>query len=387
MKEWAKAALLVGVWAACVFVPFAHPALRGATLEAFLLLKDYAKEHVLFCLVPAFFIAGAISVLLGKGAVMRYLGAGAKRVTAYAVASVSGGILAVCSCTVLPLFAGIYARGAGLGPATAFLYSGPAINILAIVLTARVLGWRIGLARALGAVLFAVLVGLIMSLIFRKDEAERAVPSTDDADEGPPVRRSVLFLATLIGVLVLATWAKPAEPTGVMHLIYSAKWFLVAAFGATATWLAFRWFDRDEREIWVGETWMYAKMILPLLFAGVFVAGFLLGRPDTDAGLIPGRWVADLVGGNSVLANLAASVSGALMYFATLTEIPILQTLLGQGMGEGPALALLLAGPAVSLPNLLVIRAVIGTKKALAYAAIVVVLSTAAGWVYGTIVS
>jgi len=387
MREFTKFVLLAVVWAACVFVPFAHPAIRAATLEAFLLLADYAKEHVLFCLVPAFLIAGAIAVFLSKGAVMRYLGAGAARVTAYAVASVSGGVLAVCSCTVLPLFAGIYARGAGLGPATAFLYSGPAINILAIILTARVLGWRIGLARALGAVLFAVLVGLIMSFIFRRDEAERAVPPLDEGEEGPPVRRAVLFLAALVGVLVAATWAKPAEPTGVLHAIFTVKWVLVAFFGSLVTWFALRWFTSDEREIWLGETWSYAKMILPLLFAGVFVAGFLLGRPGTDAGLIPGRIVADLVGGNSLAANFAASVSGALMYFATLTEIPILEGLLGQGMGEGPALALLLAGPAVSLPNLLVIRSVIGTRKALAYAAVVVVLSTAAGWLYGAMVS
>jgi uncharacterized membrane protein YraQ (UPF0718 family) len=372
MKEWAKLAALAGVWAVCVWVPFSDPTLRGAALEAFLLLKDYAREHVLLCLVPAFFIAGAISVFLGKGAVMRYLGAGAKRITAYAVASISGGVLAVCSCTVLPLFAGIYSRGAGLGPATAFLYSGPAINVLAVILTAQVLGWRLGLARAIGAVLFAVLVGLVMALLFRRDEKARAAVPVEDAEDGVPVYRGVVFLGALVAVLILAT---------------RFHWSYGLAMAGLVVVLAYRWFDRDQREIWVSETWMYAKMILPLLFAGVLVAGFLLGRPGTDAGLIPGRFVAGLVGGNSVFANLVASVSGALMYFATLTEVPILQGLMGQGMGEGPALALLLAGPAVSLPNLLVIRSVIGTKKALAYAAVVVALSTLAGWFYGAIVS
>ncbi len=210
--------------------------------------------------------------------------------------------------------------------------------------------------------------------------------SGDDGD-GPPLGRSLLFLGGLVGVLVFATWARPAEPSGVMHAIWTAKWYLVAGFGGLVTWMALRRFTTDDREIWLGESWMYAKMILPLLFAGVFVAGLLLGRPGTDAGLIPGHIIADLVGGNSLMANLAASVSGALMYFATLTEIPILQGLMGQGMGEGPALALLLAGPAVSLPNLLVIRSVVGTKKALAYAGVVVVLSTVAGWLYGAIVS
>jgi uncharacterized membrane protein YraQ (UPF0718 family) len=319
--------------------------------------------------------------------VMKYLGSRAKKIVAYSVASVSGTILAVCSCTVLPLFAGIYKRGAGLGPATSFLYSGPAINILAIVLTARVLGWEIGLARAVGAILFAFLIGLLMALIFRKEEAERATgadPFGGDGD-GQPIARSGPFVAAMVGLLVFAAWGRPAERVGFAEAIWQVHWYLAGAFLLLTVFLAFRWFGREEREEWVLETWGFVKLILPLLFVGVMAAGLLLGRPGTDAGLIPARWIEGLVGGNSLFANFFASFTGALMYFATLTEVPILQGLLGQGMGQGPALALLLAGPALSLPNLLVIRGVLGTKKTLTYAGLVVVLSTIAGVIFGGI--
>ncbi|MBD3161128.1 MAG: permease [Candidatus Latescibacteria bacterium] len=387
MRERTKLLLIVGTFLACFFVPFGSPKVEGAILEMFHMLREYAREHVLTCLVPAFFIAGAIAVFLSQGAVMKYLGAEAKKVVAYSVASVSGTILAVCSCTVLPLFAGIYKRGAGLGPASAFLYSGPAINVLAIVLTARVLGWEIGLARAAGAVVFALVIGLLMALIFRKEEAERAAgadPFGGDGD-GQPISRAGPFVAAMVGLLIFAAWGRPAERVGFAEAIWQVHWYLAGAFLLLTVFLAFRWFDRDAREEWVQETWGFVKLILPLLFAGVMVAGLLLGRPGTDAGLIPAEWIEGLVGGNSLFANLFASLSGALMYFATLTEVPILQGLLGQGMGKGPALALLLAGPALSLPNLLVIRGVLGTKKTLTYAGLVVVLSTVAGVIYGGI--
>ncbi len=387
MKERTKLGLMAGVFALCYFVPFGDPKVRSAALESFLMLRDYAREHVLACLVPAFFIAGAIAVFLSQGAVMQYLGARARKLVAYSVASMSGTILAVCSCTVLPLFAGIYRRGAGLGPATAFLYSGPAINLLAIVLTARVLGWRLGLGRALGAVAFAFVVGLLMAFLFRKEEAERAAaadPFGGDGD-GQPISHTGPFLAALVGLLVFAAWGKPKEPVGFADAIWRVHWPLAGGFFLLVLLLARRWFSREEREEWVLETWGFVKLILPLLFVGVIAAGFLLGRPGTDAGLIPARWIEGLVGGNSLLANFFASVSGALMYFATLTEVPILQGLLGQGMGQGPALALLLAGPALSLPNLLVIRGVLGTKKTLTYAGIVVVLSTFVGFGFGVI--
>ena len=388
MRERTKLLLIAGTFLACFFVPFADPKVEGAILEMFHMLQEYAREHILTCLVPAFFIAGAIAVFLSQGAVMKYLGAKANRLVAYSVASVSGTILAVCSCTVLPLFAGIYKRGAGLGPATAFLYSGPAINILAIVLTARVLGWEIGLARAVGAVVFALVIGLLMALIFRKEEAERADggdPFGGDED-GQPISRSGPFVAAMVGLLVFAAWGRPKEPVGFAEAVWQVHWYFAGAFLLLTVFLAFRWFNREGREEWVRETWGFAKLILPLLFAGVAVAGLLLGRPGTDAGLIPASWIEGLVGGNSLFASFFASLAGALMYFATLTEVPILQGLLGQGMGKGPALALLLAGPALSLPNLLVIRRVLGTRKALTYAGLVVVLSTIVGVIFGGIV-
>ncbi len=389
MSERSKFLLLVGVFLACWAIPFGHPRVQGAIIEGFQLLGDYAREHVILCLVPALFIAGGIVVFLSQGAVMQYLGAKANRVVAYGVASVSGGILAVCSCTVLPLFAGIYKRGAGLGPATSFLYSGPAINVLAIVLTARVLGWEIGLARAVGAVLFALVIGTTMGALFRREDEARLENGPDPfASTGESgVGRSAAFIGSMVGLLIFANWARPAEPAGFFHAVWTVKWWLAGAFLLATLFLAWRWYGGEERKSWVGETWTYAKLMLPLLFAGVLVSGMMLGRPGSDAGLIPSRWVQDLVGGNSLTANFFASLFGVLMYFATLTEVPILQGLIGSGMGQGPALALLLSGPAVSLPSLLVIRGVLGTRKTLAYAGLVLVFSTLAGWVYGAFIA
>lgn len=387
MSERSKFLLLVGVFLACWAIPFGHPRVQGAILEGFGMLGDYAREHVILCLVPALFIAGGIVVFLSQGAVMQYLGAKANRVVAYGVASTSGGILAVCSCTVLPLFAGIYKRGAGLGPATSFLYSGPAINVLAIVLTARVLGWEIGLARGVGAVLFALVIGITMGALFRKEDEERLEKGPDPfaaTGEGG-VGRAAAFIGSMVGLLIFANWARPSEPSGFFHAVWTVKWWLAGAFLLATLFLAWRWYGSEERKSWVGETWGYAKLMLPLLFAGVLISGMMLGRPGVDAGLIPSRWVQDLVGGNSLAANFFASLFGVLMYFATLTEVPILQGLLGSGMGQGPALALLLSGPAVSLPSLLVIRGVLGTRKTLAYGGLVLVFSTLAGWVYGGI--
>jgi len=291
----------------------------------------------------------------------------------------------VCSCTVLPLFAGIYGRGAGIGPATAFLYSGPAINVLAIVLTAKVLGPELGIARALGAVAFAYVVGLLMAFTFRHSEAERQAGFAVLPIEEParPLWKNATYMLAMVAVLVFGAWGKPREAVGWAMAVFDIKWYL-AGGGLLATLvMVWAWFSREERAEWVESTWGFAKQILPLLFAGVLVAGFLLGMPGSDRGLIPSSWVARLVGGNSLGANFFAAVAGALMYFATLTEVPILQGLLGSGMGSGPALALLLAGPALSLPNMLVIRNVLGTQKTAVFVVYVILLSTAAGLVFG----
>jgi len=390
MSERWKLVLLVGAFALAFFLPIENPRLQGALLEGFWLLKDYARQHVILCLVPAFFIAGAIGQFVSQGAVLRYLGAKAPRPVAYGVASISGSILAVCSCTVLPLFASIYRRGAGLGPATAFLYSGPAINVLAMILTARVLGLQLGLARAVGAVAFAFVVGILMALLFRREEAERQKDGADPfaaaaaADASPrPPWQDALFLGTMVAILVFANWGAPNEAVGVFGAVYSVHWPLTAALLVALFWMMFRWYAKDELGQWVQASWAFAKQITPLLLGGILVSGWLMGRPGHDAGLVPSSWVAGVVGGNSVGANLLASVVGALMYFATLTEVPILQTLLGSGMGQGPALALLLAGPALSLPSMLVINAYLGPRKTLAYVSLVVVMATATGWLYG----
>jgi uncharacterized protein len=366
------------------FIPFTEPGVQNALIEAFALLQEYAREHVLLCLIPAFFIAGAISVFVSKASVIKYFGAKAKKIVSYSIASVSGTILAVCSCTVLPLFAGIYTRGAGIGPATAFLYSGPAINVLAIILTAKVLGYKLGIARAVGAIVFAVVIGLIMHFLFRKEEENRepAELAPGEEKELRPLWKTALYFAAMVGLLVFMNWGKAGEEMGLWHAVYQAKWVISAVLAAVLAWMIVRWFKKDELKEWTFSTWVFTKQIFPLLFAGVLVAGFLLGRPGHE-GIIPSEWVARLVGGNSLGANLFASFAGALMYFATLTEVPILQGLLGAGMGQGPALALLLAGPALSLPNMLVIRSIIGTKKTLTFILLVVIMSTISGMIYG----
>lgn len=427
-REWKPLLIISLVFLGAFYLPVGAARFNNAILEAFFLLKEYAREHVLMCLVPAFFIAGAIAVFISQAAVMKYLGARAKKVVAYGVASVSGSILAVCSCTVLPLFAGIYRMGAGLGPASAFLYSGPAINVLAIVLTARVLGVELGIARAVGAIVFSIVIGLLMHFLFLGEEKAKAAAqmAMPEPEVKRPLWQNAFAMAAMVGILVFANWGKPAEAHGFWQAVFSVKWVVTAGFATGLALMLIAWFnlkwwkvaaaaapplvlslvvphqpllpfgaaviglsiitstDRGEGGDWFQSTWGFAKQILPLLFIGVLVAGALLGRPGQE-GLIPSQWVASAVGGNSLLANLFASVAGAFMYFATLTEVPILQGLLGAGMGKGPALALLLAGPALSLPNMLVIRSVLGTKKTLAFVSLVVALSTAAGLIFGFI--
>ena len=389
MKERTKLLIMLALFAAVWFLPVGNEHFMNAIGESLKLLKWYAQEHVLLCLVPAFFIAGAISVFVSQGAVMKYLGPKAKKIVAYPVAAVSGTILAVCSCTVLPLFASIHKRGAGLGPASAFLYSGPAINVLAIILTARVLGLELGVARAIGAIVFSIIIGLFMHLIFRKEEAARSADgpvAMPDDENGRTLWQEGLYFAAMVGILIFANWGKPAEgDAGIWALIHSSKWIVTGLFALALAVFIWRWFKKDELVDWIDSSWTFAKQIMPLLLAGVVVAGFLLGGPDGGRGVIPNEWVSSMVGGNSVGANLFASVAGALMYFATLTEVPILEGLLNAGMGKGPALALLLAGPALSLPNMLVIRSVMGTKKTLVFIGLVVALSTVAGFIFGSL--
>jgi uncharacterized protein len=390
MKERTKLLIIVAGFLAAYYIPWDHEVIRRSGLEAFMMLQEYARQHVLTCLIPAFFIAGAIAVFVSQASVLKYFGAQANKFLSYSVASVSGTVLAVCSCTVLPLFAGIYMRGAGIGPATAFLYSGPAINVLAIVLTAKVLGWELGFARAVGAVVFSIVTGLLMAFIFRKDDANRTAGQIYLPDEDDKTRKlwqDAVYMLTMVLILVFAAFAKPGTDDAVAwKVIFGAKWYVTGALLIVLAVMLKTWFVKDELTSWVQASWGFMKQIFPLLLAGVLVAGFLLGRPGYPA-LIPEHYIVSLVGGNSLWANLFASVSGALMYFATLTEVPILQGLIGSGMGQGPALALLLAGPALSLPSMLTLTGIMGLKKTLTYCVIVVVLSTAAGMAYGWLVA
>jgi len=390
MRERTKLALMLAVFAAFWFLPTHSEAFYGAVRASLSLAKWYAQEHVLLCLVPAFFIAGAISVFVSQGAVMRYLGPAARKAFAYPVAATSGVILAVCSCTVLPLFASIHQRGAGLGPATAFLYSGPAINVMAIILTARVLGPELGIARAVGAVAFAVVIGLLMQFVFRREEAARQAGGKlvmPDVTRGRAPWQDGLYFAAMVGILVFANLGAPEGGVrGAWAALHAVRWIVTGALALGLAAIVLKWFRRDELALWVDATWTFAKQIMPLLLGGVLVAGFLLGGPGSgEAGVIPGVWIERAVGGNSLGANFFASFVGAFMYFATLTEVPILQGLIASGMGKGPALALLLAGPALSLPNMLVIRSVLGNQKTLVFIGLVVVLSTVAGMIFGAL--
>jgi uncharacterized protein len=390
LKEWQVFLAVLGMFFLFYFFPLELVPFKGPLFESLALVKWYAREHVLLCLVPAFFIAGAISVFLSQASVIKYIGPESNKLVAYSVASVSGSILAVCSCTILPLFSGIYKRGAGLGPAVAFLYAGPAVNVLAIILTARVLGFEIGFARAIGAVIFSIVIGLTMHFFFKKEEQERVASNglyVGEEEESRPLWKTVLYFAAMIGILVFANWGKPqAGESGLWLLVFRYKWWISGLFLILLSIMIIRWFQKEEHLEWTQSSWQFAKQILPLLFLGVLVAGILLGRPGQE-GLIPSAWIESLVGGNSLLANFFASIVGAFMYFATLTEVPILEGLIGAGMGKGPALALLLSGPALSLPNMLIIRGVIGTKKTIVYVALVVVMATISGIIYGAILT
>lgn len=425
--EWKWLAGFTGVFFVFYFLPVGLPRFDGAITEGLELAKWYTREHVVLCLVPALFIAGGISAFVSQASVMRYFGAKANKVLSYGVASVSGTILAICSCTVLPLFAGIYKRGAGLGPAIAFLYSGPAINVLAIVLTARILGFEMGAARAVGAVVFSVVIGLTMHFVFRHEESDKAKAQVElpEPEVKRPLWQTSLYFTAMAAVLVFANWAKADPSDAVFYSLFRVKWLLTGASAVALGLMLKLWFGADTKKLliaalpavilaflyrdlpilsfsagfiglswllnssgegemkdWFAASWDLSKQIFPLLIGGVFVSGFLLGRPGHE-GVIPSAWVAWAVGGNSFAANLFASIVAAFMYFATLTEVPILQGLIGSGMGKGPALSLLLAGPALSLPSMLVLKSVMGTKKTAVYVALVVVMATFSGMFYG----
>jgi len=430
-KQWKIAAVLLGIFLVAYYLPLGNPKVEAAVLEAFKLLQWYARNHTLACVVPALFIAGGIITFLSQAAVMRYLGPKSNKMAAYSVASVAGVVLAVCSCSVLPMFAGIYQLGAGLGPASAFLYSGPAINVLAIFLTARVLGFDIGLWRAVGAIGFAFVVGLGMAGIFYRGERKKAAAAVTMPDHREAGRRgwqSGLLLAAMIAFLVFSDWFNPGDAvvrrtdgTAIRGVVlqemqdevmiqvqesvagiragerltlpksdigeiteaqswvmdvYHIRWHLAGLMLLAVAAMTWRWVDGGEFKLWMHNTWDFTKLLVPLLFGGVFVVGFI-------SALLPDKQIGQLVGDNGLTSNLVASMLGALFYFATLTEVPITQALMEHGMAKGPALALLLAGPALSLPNMLVLVKVMGGRKTAAFCGIIVVVATITGMVYG----
>ncbi len=369
-KEIKTFIYLLGLFLVFYFIDLDSALIGGAILAGFSLLNEYAREHILTCLLPAFFIAGAIAVFIRQEFVLRYLGSKAKKYISYSIASVSGAVLAVCSCTILPLFAGIRARGAGLGPAITFLFSGPAINIAAIFLTISVLGFEIGIARIIAAIIMAILIGLSMQFIFKEKikDGEFFVGSDKQIKSYKNIY-VLIFMLTMVSVLVVNG----------LNINIGLKYFLISALTILTVLIATFSFKKATNKEWIKETWRFTKLLLPLLFIGVFIAGFIMP-------LLPEDTITDLVGNNSLLANLVASMFGAFMYFSTLTEVPILQALITKGMGQGPALSLLLAGPSLSLPNLLVIRKVLGNKKTLVYMLLVIIFSSLAGLIFGSII-
>lgn len=430
-KELKILAVISGIFAVFYFLPVSSPLVIESIKEGLNLTAWYAKEHVILCLIPAFFIAGAISIFVSQDSVIKYFGASAKKWISYSIASISGTVLAVCSCTILPLFAGIYKRGAGIGPATAFLYSGPAVNVLAIILTARIIGVELGIARIIGAVSFSVVIGLIMHFLFSKEDKKTDTAEITDnnliaqSSKDHKLVKDIILFVSLTGILIFANWGSPQSSGGFFKNVYDVKWYITGFFGvifavslvkflgadkifviiSSAVIFALSllipqyhqlifliavillsitlYISKNESRDWLDSSWDYMKLITPLLAAGVLISGFLLGSPEKPNGLIPNEWIVMLVGGNSIFANFFASIVGAFMYFATLTEIPILQRLLASGMGKGPALALLLSGPALSLPSMLIIKSVLGLKKTIAYVILVVVFSTISGLIFG----
>jgi uncharacterized protein len=368
-RDWKILAWIIGIFTAFYFVPYGAEWFNNSVISGLNLLNDYAKQHVLTCLVPALFIAGAIGVFIKKDKVLKYMGADAKKYVSYGIASVSGAILAVCSCTILPLFAGIRKRGAGLGPAITFLFSGPAINIAAMFLTISVLGFEIGIARIILAIILSILVGITMSLIFReKTEKGKLLLQKED---GANVSGKIILIlfAMMIGILIVNG----------LQIDKTIKYVLMTALTLGIAGIAGLKLAKEVRTQWLEETWNFSKLILPLLFAGVFIAGFIMP-------LLPEKIITNIVGQNTIFGNFVASIFGAFMYFSTLTEIPILQALIAKGMHSGPALALLLAGPSLSLPNMLVVRGVLGTKKTMVYVGLVIVYATIGGLIFGSVV-
>lgn len=369
MKEWQKAALLAAAFGVFYFAPIDEPIVLHSIAAGLALLHEYARLHVLTCLVPAFFIAGTIAVYVKKEAVIRLLGPTTKKYIAYPIASISGGILAVCSCTILPLFTGIYKRGAGIGPAVAFLFTGPAINVTAILLTGGVLGWDFAIGRLIAAVVISVIAGLLMAFFFRDHDRKNTNEAfgAGMADDVPYSNTTiVIFFMLQLAVLVVFGLSIAAD----------LKAALIGAMIAVLLGIVLFRFEKDHNIAWLGETWDLTKKILPYLFVGVFIAGII-------EVVVPQEIVTRLVGGNTIFSNAIASTFGAFMYFATLTEVPIIQKLMGLGMGRGPAMTLFLTGNALSLPSMIVLFSVMGRKQAPVYVLTIMALSVCAGWLFG----
>ena len=268
---------------------------------------------------------------------------------------------------MLPLFGGIYKRGAGLGPAIAFLYSGPAINVLAIVYSARLLGYDIGIARAVGAIGFSIVIGLIMAFLFRKEATrgdERAFANLCADPAEKKLWQQLIFFASLVGILIFG----------------ASKNWIGASLSLAVLGFALRWFSWQDIKNWMFETWRFVRLVIPWLLGGVFLAGIIKA-------LIPDSYIVSAVGQNTLLANGAASTFGVFMYFATLTEVPIIRAFMDMGMNKGPALALLLSGPALSLPSILALGKLMGWKKTIAYSVLVGVMSAFTGWIFGMFAS
>ena len=344
---------------------------KDLILAGSLALKEYIALHVLTCLIPAFLLAGAMVRFISKEAIIKYLGSSTNKLKSFSLASLASFFIAACSCTVIPVASGIYYQGAGVGAAFIFLWVAPAANILAIIYTGSILGTRMVISRIIAALLMAFVVGMVMSFIFRKEETKR-IQNFTGANTGIIAKKDLILLILILASLLSPNYIIQKGP-------YSHKVIVWLVASVIMFMYAFKVKPLDEIKKWLKESLWFVRIIFPLLLLGVFIVG-VIGR------LLPQDIIQRWLGGSGILASFLATVMGQIMYFATMTEAPFVDTLMKLGMGKGPALALLLTGPGMSLPNMLAIAKVFGLKKASVYILLVMILGTFVGWFFGNFV-
>ncbi|MEO0093354.1 MAG: permease [candidate division WOR-3 bacterium] len=347
--------------------------IKDLILAGLLALKDYIATHVLTCLVPAFLLAGAMVTFINREAILEYLGEKANKLKSFSLASIASFFVAACSCTVIPVSSGLYYSGAGVGVAFIVLWVAPAANILALIYTGSILGSKMIITRIVAALIMAFVVGFVMTLFFAKEKRAESVPTQPTGEKKGIIKKSdFIFLILILLSLLLPNYLVRTGSYFYKVLVWLIFTGIMVIYGLKVI-------AKERLLDWLQETWWFVKVILPLLLIGVFVVG-VIGK------ILPENWIRNWLGGNGVVASFLATMIGAISYFATMTEAPFVHTLMKLGMGKGPALALLLTGPGLSLPNWLAIARVFGIKKSLVYVPTIVILGTLVGWFFGNFI-